>query len=104
MEQMTMAPTMGTANAHKDIPGNPSTSKSSQVKLNDRSNGEPLRVLSEEDWKFWIENGYVVINNAVPKEHAKRLADYLWEYEDKDPNDIESWYKRPNAQMQMTEL
>ena len=56
MEQMTMAPKMA-ANAHKDIPGNPSTSKSSNVKLNDRSNGEPLRVLSEEDWKFWIENG-----------------------------------------------
>jgi len=104
-EQKTMATmAMTPENAHKEIPGNPSTAKSSQLKLNDRSNGKPLRVLSEEDWKFWIENGYVVIKNAVPREQAKRLADYLWEYEDKDPNDIESWYKRPNVQMQMTEL
>ncbi len=104
-EQKTMATmAMTPENAHKEIPGNPSTAKSSQLKLNDRSNGNPLRVLSEDDWNFWIENGYVVIKNAVPREQAKRLADYLWEYEDKDPNDIESWYKRPNVQMQMTEL
>jgi hypothetical protein len=93
-----------TMNAHKEIPGNPSTAKSSPIKLNDRTNGKPLRVLSEDDWHFWITNGYVVIKNAVPKEQAKRLADYLWEYEGKDPNDIESWYKKPNAEMQMKEL
>jgi hypothetical protein len=101
MKTETMAPTM---NAHKEIPGNPSTAKSSALKLNDRSNGKPLRVLSEEDWKFWTSNGYVVIKNAVPREQALRMADYLWKYEDKDPNDIESWYKRPNAENQMKEL
>lgn len=99
-----MTSTMNPENAHKEIPGNPSTAKSSQLKLNDHSYGRSLRVLSEDDWKFWIENGYVVIKNAVPKKQAKRLADYLWAYEDKDPNDIETWYKRPNAQMQMAEL
>src|SRR5690349_18251600 len=93
-----------TMNAHKEIPGNPSTAKSSVLKLNDRSNGKPLRVLSEEDWTFWITNGYVVIKNAVPKEQAKKLADYLWEYENKDPNDINTWYSRPNIDMQMKEL
>jgi ectoine hydroxylase-related dioxygenase (phytanoyl-CoA dioxygenase family) len=100
----TMTPAMSPENAHKEIPGNPSTAKSSQVRLNDRSNGKPLRVLSEDDWKFWIENGYVVIKNAVRREQAERMANYLWEYEDKNPNEIETWYKRPNAQMQMTEL
>jgi hypothetical protein len=62
----TMAPTMMPDNAHKEIPGNPSTAKSSATKLNDRSNGKQLRVLSEEDWNFWVTNGYVVIKNAVP--------------------------------------
>jgi ectoine hydroxylase-related dioxygenase (phytanoyl-CoA dioxygenase family) len=100
----TMTPAMSPENAHKEIPGNPSTAKSSQLRLNDRSNGKPLRVLSEDDWKFWIENGYVVIKNAVRREQAERMANYLWEYEDKNPNEIETWYKRPNAQMQMTEL
>jgi hypothetical protein len=101
MKTETMTPTM---NAHKEIPGNPSTAKSSALKLNDRSNGKPLRVLSEDDWKFWTSNGYVVIKNAVPREQAQRLADYLWKYEDKDANDIESWYKKPNAENQMKEL
>ena len=97
-----MTPTM--ANAHKDIPGNPSTAKSSKVKLNDRSNGKPLRILSEEDWKFWIENGYIVIKDAVPKEQVERLAKFLWEFEEKDPNNAETWYAPPRAEMKMKEL
>lgn len=92
------------ANAHKEIPGNPSTAKSSQQRLNDRTNGEPLKVLTETDWNCWITNGYVVIKNAVPKEQATRLADYLWTYEAKDPNNKETWYRKPNVDMQMKEL
>ncbi|WP_426584085.1 phytanoyl-CoA dioxygenase family protein [Mucilaginibacter sp. R-33] len=99
---MTMATTP--ANAHKEIPGNPSTAKSSQIRLNERKNNEPLKVLSEADWQFWIENGYVIIKNAVPKVQVEKLANYLWQYEDKDANDINTWYKKPNAQMQMSEL
>ncbi len=52
----TMAPTMIPNTNHLDIPGNPSTATSSQIALNDRSNGTPLRVLSETDWEFWICN------------------------------------------------
>ena len=99
-----MAPTMAPTMAHKDIPGNPSTAKSSVEKLNDRSNGKPLRVLSEEDWKFWIENGYVVIRNAVPRKQAQRTVDFLWEFEEKDSNDPETWYAPPRAEIQMKEL
>jgi len=102
-----MAPTMAPAmvpNAHKEIPGNPSTAKSSQIKLNDRSNGKPLKVLSEADWKFWIGNGYIVIRNAVPKENVERLAKFLWEFEEKDANNPETWYAPPRAEMQMKEL
>jgi len=87
-----------------DVPANPSTAKSSQIKLNDRSNGQPLRLLSEDDWAFWAKNGYVIIKNAVPREQVKKLADYLWEYEDKSPDDMDSWYKRPNVKMEMKEL
>ena len=99
-----MAPTMAPTNAHKDIPGNPSTAKSSTVKLNDRSNGKPLRVLSEEDWNFWITNGYIVVKNAVPREQVAATAKFLWEFEEKDPNDPETWYAPPRAEIQMKEL
>lgn len=90
--------------AHKDIPGNPSTATSSKQKLNDRSNGNSLRVLSEEDWKFWIENGYIVIKNAVPLDQAKATADFLWEFDEKNPTDSSTWYAPPRAEMQMKEL
>ena len=108
MQQQTMAPTMTPTmapnNAHKDIPGNPSTAKSSNIKLNDRSNGKPLRVLSEEDWQFWQYNGYILIKDAVPKDQVKRLADFLWEFEEKDPDNQETWYAPPRAEMKMKEL
>lgn len=104
MEQQTMAATIAPANAHTDIPGNPSTAKSSNIKLNDRSNGKPLGLMTEEDWHFWITNGYIVIKDAVPKEQVKRLADLLWEFEEKDPNDPETWYTPPRAEMKMKEL
>ncbi len=100
MQQQTMAP----ANPHADIPGNPSTALNATFKLNDRSNGQPLKVLSEADWHFWIKNGYVVVKNAVPGEQVQRLADFLWEFEEKDPKDPETWYAPPRAEMLMKEL
>lgn len=100
----TMVPTMAPTNAHKDIPGNPSTAKSSAIQLNDRSNGKPLRVLSEEDWHFWKHNGYVVIKQAVSKEQAAATASFLWEFEEKDPANPATWYTAPRAEMKMKEL
>lgn len=95
---------MNSPYTHKDIPGNPSTASSSAVQLNDRSNGRPLRVLSEEDWKFWIHNGYVVIKRAVPESNCKKLVDLLWKFEEKDPRDPSTWYTPQRAEMQMVEL
>ncbi len=103
-ETPTMATTMIPNNAHKEIPGNPSTATSSKIQLNNRTNGQPLRVLSEEDWAFWIQNGYIVIRNAVPAEQARRTAEFLWEFEEKDPDDSATWYTAPRAEMQMKEL
>jgi hypothetical protein len=91
-------------NAHYEIPGNPSTAKSSAGKLNDRSNGQKLRVLSEDDWNFWLYNGYVVIKNAVPREQALKTAAFLWEFEEKNPDDPATWYTAPRAEMKMKEL
>ncbi len=100
----TMTPVAIPDNAHKDIPGNPSTATSSKIKLNDRSNNKSLRVLSEEDWQFWQHNGYIVIKQAVPKENAGRLAKLLWEFEEKDPSDPATWYTPSRAEMKMKEL
>lgn len=90
--------------AHEAIPGNPSISTSSKHLRSDRSDREPLRVLNEHQWKFWLYNGYVVIKNAVPKEQAKATADFLWEFDEKNPDDPKTWYAPPRAEMKMKEL
>ncbi len=90
--------------AHEDVPGNPSTATSSKIQLSDRSNGRPLKVLSEDDWKFWMHNGYIVIKNAVPREQALATADFIWEFDEKDPKDPETWYAPTRAEIEMKEL
>lgn len=99
----TMA-TMVPDNQHKDIPGNPSTAKSSSVRLRTEASADNLRVLSIDDWNFWREHGYIVIKNAVSKEQVAQTASFLWEFEEKDPNDKSTWYTAPRAEMQMKEL
>lgn len=91
-------------NAHLDIPGNPSTAKSSTLTLNQRENAEPLNCLTEEQWEHWKSQGYVVIKAAISKEQAATTADFLWEFEAKNPADSSTWYTLPRAEMKMKEL
>ena len=98
----TMIPTP--TNEHQDIPGNPSTAKSSTTQLRTSATPETLKVLSIDDWHFWRENGYIVIKGAVPKEQARQTAEFLWEFEEKDPQDPSTWYTAPRAEIQMKEL
>lgn len=95
---------MQTNQAHKDIPGNPSTAKSSTVKLRQSATADTLRVMSPEDWQFWQHNGYIVIKQAISRTQARATADFLWEFEDKSPDDTATWYTAPRAEMQMKEL
>jgi ectoine hydroxylase-related dioxygenase (phytanoyl-CoA dioxygenase family) len=91
-------------NQHKEIPGNPSTAKSSEQKLRTRAAADSLRVLTIDQWNFWIENGYVVIKNAISEEQAKKTAEFIWEFDDKIPNDTSTWYSKARAEMEMKEL
>ncbi|MEL6357892.1 MAG: phytanoyl-CoA dioxygenase, partial [Bacteroidota bacterium] len=91
-------------NQHLDIPGNPSTAKSSTVRLREQASTDSLRVLTMEQWAFWMENGYVVVKQAVPREQAAQTAAFLWEFEDKDSQNPSTWYTAARAEMQMKEL
>ena len=91
-------------NKHKEIPGNPSTAKSSIQKLRSYATSDTLKVLTIDQWNFWIENGYVVIKNAVSREQAMKTAEFVWEFDDKDPNDPSTWYTEARAEMEMKEL
>ena len=89
---------------YENQPGNSSIGYYRNVQFNQRLTGEPLRVLSEDDWSFWRHNGYVVIPNAVPEDHVDRLVHLLWEFEEKDPHDKRTWYRAPRKEIEMTEL
>tara|TARA_Y200000002_G_scaffold136810_1_gene112770 strand:- start:511 stop:1461 length:951 start_codon:yes stop_codon:yes gene_type:complete len=91
-------------NEHKDIPGNPSTAKSSIQKLRISASKDTLRVLTMNQWNFWIENGYIVVKNAVTREQALKTAEFIWEFDDKDPFDPSTWYAEARAEMEMKEL
>jgi ectoine hydroxylase-related dioxygenase (phytanoyl-CoA dioxygenase family) len=86
------------------MPGDPSMRTQNNPKLSTRPNGESLRVLSEADWKFWIENGYVIIKNAISKKQAADSAAFIWEFEGKDPTDKDTWYRTSETHHKMKEL
>ena len=98
------AATMIPNNQHKEIPGNPSTAKSSNVKLREHATADTLKVLSKTQWDFWKHNGYVVIKNAISREQALKTAAFIWEFEEKEANDPKTWYTTARAEIQMKEL
>ena len=53
----------------------------------------PLRVLSRADWQHWITRGYVIVRGAVPRENCDRLAALLWEFDEKSPDDPDTWHQ-----------
>jgi hypothetical protein len=61
-------------------------------------------VLSEADWAFWRENGYVVIPNAVGAPQLDRLEQLMWEFEELDPRDRATWYPPHKMRLRETEL
>lgn len=83
----------------EELKSSPTTSQ-----LNINGNRETLRILSEEDWKFWITNGYIIIPNAVPEENVQAVIDLIWKFEEKDPNDRKTWYQPARREIQMKEL
>ena len=89
---------------YKKEPGNASIGYYRKANFNQRLHKEPLRVLSEADWKHWQEKGYVIVHHAVPQENIDRLVDLIWAFEEKDPDDPSTWYRPPRREIEMKEL
>jgi hypothetical protein len=80
------------------------TSSKTTTQLKDIQKTLPLRVLSDDDWTHWITKGFVIIRQAVPAENARRLADLLWRFDEKDPDDPATWHapqRRPHARKEL---
>lgn len=63
-----------------------------------------MRTLSERDHDFWLENGYVIVHDAVPEENLRRAVDAIYEFQGMSPDDPESWYHPPQGPNEMAEL
>ena len=74
------------------------------TQLKDIEKKLPLRVLTPADWKHWTEKGYVIVRNAVGADNVKRLADLLWQFDEKDPKDPSTWYAPQRRDHAMKEL
>jgi len=85
-------------------PGNATVAFERQYQLNQRPNQEPLRVLTEAEWAFWNTYGYIVIKQAVPPEQIQATRDIIWQFEEKDPHDPQTWYTAARREIQMKEL
>jgi hypothetical protein len=85
-------------------PGNTSVARDSERSFNLRKHQEPLRVLTEAQWAFWKENGYVILPAAVPRHQIDELIRVIWEFEEKDPRDPATWYTPPRREIEMKEL
>ncbi|GIF12701.1 phytanoyl-CoA dioxygenase family protein [Actinoplanes teichomyceticus] len=63
-----------------------------ETPLRDLRKAHQLRVLSEEDFAFWQTYGYIVVREAVPSEHARRLLAFAFAFQGLDPDRPQTWY------------
>jgi len=55
------------------------------------------RVISSQDHEFFHKNGYLRVEDAVPTENCDAVADAIWEFMGKDPDDPGTWYTPPEG-------
>ncbi len=86
------------------VPGNPTLQFAQSAQLRDIRKHLPLRVLGEADFAHWQRYGYVIIRQAVPAEQVQRTVDFLWEFQELDAKDPESWNQTERRSHEMAEL
>jgi len=63
------------------------------------------KLLTQADWDFWQENGYLIIRNAVSKEHCDATIKELCDFIGVDRDDAATWYNHhPSRQGIMVQL
>ena len=98
-----MNDTIASIGKHSIRARNPSTVSTAVTRLAERGD-RPLRVLSEADWRHWLENGYVVIEQAVPAATIDSIGQLIWQFEGMDPANPATWYPPEKSRLRRTEL
>ncbi|MDA1191597.1 MAG: phytanoyl-CoA dioxygenase family protein [Candidatus Poribacteria bacterium] len=55
-----------------------------------------MSVLSQQDFDFFDEHGYVVIKNAVSKDDCEAVVDAIWDFLGMDRDNPDDWYREPH--------
>ena len=63
-----------------------------------------MGVLTPEDKTFFVENGYVVVPNAVPKANCEAVVAAIFAFLGMNPDDPEDWYRPPLTNGGMIEM
>ncbi|GIT28686.1 MAG: hypothetical protein Ct9H300mP1_07320 [Planctomycetaceae bacterium] len=63
-----------------------------------------MRILSDEQMQFWHDFGFVVVHDAVPPENLQAVIDAIWAFQEMDPENPDTWYRRPDRLNGMPEL
>ena len=87
-----------------NAPGNNSVSNQSDVQLKDIVKQLPLRVLSEADFAHWQRWGYVIVPNAISQSALEDTRNFLWEFQEMDPDAPSTWYQDQRRDHAMVEL
>ena len=57
-----------------------------------------FRVLNWEDWRFWRDNGYLVIRDLILKEQCEELIKVTCDFLEVHRDNPDSWYSiRPRS-------
>ena len=54
-----------------------------------------MTILTEEDRRFFDEQGYIVVSEVVPPENCNAVIDAMWEFLGLNRADLESCYREP---------
>ena len=63
-----------------------------------------MRVLSEADRAFFDDFGYIIVPRAAPPANLQALIEAIWTFQEMDPGDAATWYRRPERTNGMVEL
>jgi hypothetical protein len=72
--------------------------------LREMKKSMPLRVLSTEEFAHWQTYGFVVVRQAAPAANVERLVQFLWAFQEMDPNNPQTWYGAQRRDHAMKEL
>jgi len=64
----------------------------------------PLRVLTAEQFEQWQSYGYIVVPSVLPLEKVEALKSFLWEFQEMDAQDPDTWQKPQLLQYELAAL